>query len=156
MHDLTTGPETTAGQGMSREGLLKRLLGIGVLGWLGATLYLIAKYLVPPPVGEANVTSMRVDRLDETWALPFKIIQFGRKPVIIFKDQHADIHALSATCTHLACIGCHIEQDDPFYASAELFPTDVHAKQDWAVKRTTEVILKPETTMRPRTPQRVL
>lgn len=104
MHDLTTDPEPTAKQGMSREGLLRRLLGIGVLGWLGAMLYPITKYLVPPPVGEANVTSMKVGSLDETWEQPFKIIQFGRKPVIVFKDQQEDIRALAATCTHLACI----------------------------------------------------
>ncbi len=104
MHDLTTNPEPTANQGMSREGLLRRLLGIGVLGWLGAMLYPITKYLVPPPVGEANVTSMKVGSLDETWEQPFKIIQFGRKPVIVFKDRLKEIHALSATCTHLACI----------------------------------------------------
>lgn len=27
-----------------------------------------------------------------------------------------------------SCIGCHIEQDDPYYTPAELFPTDVHAQ----------------------------
>ncbi len=89
---------------LTRESVLRRLLGVGFLGWLGAILYPIAKYLVPPPVGEANVTSMKVGSLTDAWEQPFKIIQFGRKPVIVFKDRLEEIHALSATCTHLACI----------------------------------------------------
>ncbi len=89
---------------LSRRSLLKRLLGVGVLGWLGTIFYPIAKYLVPPPVGEPTVTSMKIGPTDEEWAEPFKIIQFGRKPVIVLKDQQGNYRALSALCTHLACI----------------------------------------------------
>ena len=89
---------------LSRRALLKRLLGVGIPGWLGTILYPVAKYLVPPPVGEANVTSMKIGPADEEWPEPFKIIQFGRKPVIVLKDHQGNYRALSALCTHLACI----------------------------------------------------
>ncbi len=100
--DDPTGPASKAN--LSRRALLKRLLGVGILGWLGTILYPVAKYLVPPPVGEANVTSMKIGPADEEWPEPFKIIQFGRKPVIVLKDHQGNYRALSALCTHLACI----------------------------------------------------
>lgn len=98
---------------LSRRSLLRRLLGVGVLGWLGTIFYPIAKYLVPPPVGESTVTSMKIGPTDEEWAESFKIIQFGRKPVIVLKDQQGNYRALSALCTHLACI-VQYQQEDNF------------------------------------------
>jgi Rieske Fe-S protein len=100
-NDLT---DLTSEANLSRRSLLRRLLGVGVVGWLGTIFYPIAKYLVPPPVGESTVTSMKIGPADEEWPEPFKIIQFGRKPVIVLKDQQGNYRALSALCTHLACI----------------------------------------------------
>jgi Rieske Fe-S protein len=74
------------------------------VGWLGAIFYPIAKYLTPPPVGEVKVTSMIAGTVDDVWEKPFRIIQFGRKPLIFFKDQQDAYRALTATCSHLACI----------------------------------------------------
>ncbi len=97
---------------LSRRSLLKRLLGVGVLGWLGTIFYPVAKYLVPPPLGESTVTSMKIGSTEEEWSEPFKIIQFGRKPVIVLKDQQGNYRALSALCTHLACIVQYRREDN--------------------------------------------
>ncbi|MFC1747033.1 ubiquinol-cytochrome c reductase iron-sulfur subunit [Candidatus Neomarinimicrobiota bacterium] len=97
----------------TRQSVLKKLLGAGFAGWLGAVLYPVVKYLVPPPVGEANITSLKVGTTDEAWDTPFRIVQFGRKPVIFFKDPQGRFRALAATCTHLSCI-VQFEQADNF------------------------------------------
>ncbi len=102
--DTAQAPDNANEDKLSRRTLLARLLGIGTIGWLGAITYPIAKYLTPPPVGEVKVTSMIVGMLDDVWEKPFRIIQFGRKPLIFLKNPQGTYRALSATCTHLACI----------------------------------------------------
>ena len=89
---------------ISRLSLLKRLISVGVIGWLGSILYPVARYLIPPPAGEARVSSMKVGTVDDQWEKPFRIIRFGRTPVMLFKDRQGTFRALAATCTHLACI----------------------------------------------------
>ncbi|MFC1481254.1 ubiquinol-cytochrome c reductase iron-sulfur subunit [Candidatus Neomarinimicrobiota bacterium] len=104
MTETAQAPGNTDEEKLSRRSLLTRMLGVGLVGWLGAILYPIAKYLTPPPVGEAKITEMIAGMVDDTWEKPFRIIQFGRKPLIFFKDPQGVYRAMAATCTHLACI----------------------------------------------------
>lgn len=87
----------------TRRGFLNIILGTGVLAWIGAVFYPIAKYLVPPRVSDTNVNNMEAGTLAEFPALSSKIIRFGRKPVIVVRQRNGDFHALAATCTHMDC-----------------------------------------------------
>ena len=94
-----------------RRTTLKRLLGLGVISWLGSILYPIWRFLTPPPMREANVASLKVSNIADALENSFKIFQFGRKPGILIKDKRGEFRSLSATCTHLSCI-VQYEADD--------------------------------------------
>lgn len=104
--------DQTSEANLTRRTLLRRLLGVGVVGWLGTIFYPVAKFLIPPPVGEATVTTMKIGAVGEEWEKPFKIIRFGRKPVLVLKDRQDNYRALSALCTHLACIVQYRAEDN--------------------------------------------
>ncbi len=89
---------------VSRRNFLNYILGGSLFGWLGAVLYPIASYLRPPKIAEANVNSVKVGPVDNIAPNTGQIIKFGRKPVILIRDDQGEFHAFSATCTHLDCI----------------------------------------------------
>ena len=65
--DSKFDPESKDSNGKNdRRTLLKRLLGIGVVSWLGMILYPVWRFLTPPPLGEANVASLKVANIAET------------------------------------------------------------------------------------------
>ncbi len=111
MSEQETPTEQTAPEHMTRQHMLKNLLGLGGVGWLVSITYPIFKYLVPPPLGAANVSSLKIGTVDDIWDKPFRIVQFGRTPVIVVKEPNNDIRALEATCSHLSCI-VQYEADD--------------------------------------------
>lgn len=111
MSEQETPPEQTAPEHMTRQHMLKNLLGLGGIGWLLSITYPVFKYLVPPPLGAANVSSLKIGTVDDIWDKPFRIVQFGRTPVIVVKEPNNDIRALEATCSHLSCI-VQYEADD--------------------------------------------
>ncbi len=87
----------------TRRKFLDIILGAGFFAWIGAVLYPIGKYLVPPKVAEMSVNSVEAGGISEFPPSSSKIVRFGRRPVIVFRQQNGDFHALSATCTHLDC-----------------------------------------------------
>lgn len=113
---------------ISRRRALQGLLGVGILGWLGSILYPIARYLIPPPTGEAKVSSMKAGLITDTWEKPFKIIQLGREPVILFRDQQGNYRALEATCTHLSCIVQYREEDNIVWCACHNGKFDLSGK----------------------------
>lgn len=91
----------------SRRRFLNWLLGGGAVAMLGAVLYPVMKYIVPPKSGEANVSQVKLpftlkELHDEEKR--FKIFKFGRDTGIIFVTPEGDVRALAATCTHLDCL----------------------------------------------------
>ncbi|RMF61694.1 MAG: plastoquinol--plastocyanin reductase [Calditrichaeota bacterium] len=90
--------------GVSRRNFLNVLLGGSLMGWLASVLYPILSYLRPPKIPEANVNSVKVGPVDDIAPNSAKIVKFGRKPVILIRDDGGEFHAFSATCTHLDCI----------------------------------------------------
>ncbi len=112
MNESTKNANLPGGKSITRRQLINGFLGAGILGWLGTIFYPIVRYLIPPEVGEANISSLKVGTIDDTWEQPFKIIQFGRTPVILLKDRQGTYRALAATCTHLACIVQYREEDN--------------------------------------------
>lgn len=87
-----------------RRSLLKWLLGLGVFGWLGSVLYPVARFLVPPSIPEANISSLRVGVRDDFPVGTGTIFQFGRKPGILIRLGEDEFKAFTATCTHLSCV----------------------------------------------------
>jgi cytochrome b6-f complex iron-sulfur subunit len=128
MREEGTMPLSASNSRFPRRDLLKWLLGLGALGWLGSVFYPVIRYLVPPAAGEAKVTSMKIGNLDETWEEPFKIIQMGRTPIIVLKDQQDQIHALNATCTHLSCIVQYRPDDNIIWCACHNGKFDLSGK----------------------------
>jgi Rieske Fe-S protein len=89
---------------MTRREFTKLLLAGGVIGWLGSVVYPIISYLRPPKVPEANVQSVKAGSAAAFAVNTAQIVKFGRKPVILVREQTGEFRALSATCTHLECI----------------------------------------------------
>ncbi|UCH10778.1 MAG: Rieske 2Fe-2S domain-containing protein [Fidelibacterota bacterium] len=128
MSTITTTPEQPTGDKLSRRRALRNLLGIGIVGWLGSVLYPVVRYLVPPPLGEAKVSSLKVGAVSDVWEQPFRIIQFGRSPVILFKDRQGTYRALEASCTHLACIVQYKEDDNIVWCACHNGKFDLSGK----------------------------
>ena len=90
-------------QGVSRRRFLDYLLGTGLLLWLASVLYPVARFLIPPKLAAADVTSVEAAKVDELAPNSFKIFRFGRKPAILVRQADGSYRALSARCTHLDC-----------------------------------------------------
>lgn len=88
---------------MKRRGFVDILLGIGAIGWIGSILYPLMSYLNPPEIAEANVNSVKVGKINDMPKNSSQIVKFGRKPVILIREENGNFVALSATCTHLDC-----------------------------------------------------
>lgn len=89
---------------VKRRKFLNFIIGGSFAAWLGSVLYPIISYLKPPPVPEANVSSIKAGRDEDIEPDSGKILQFGRKPVILIKTKDGQYKAFAATCTHLDCI----------------------------------------------------
>ncbi len=89
---------------ISRRQFTSYLLGGGLLAWLGSVLYPLVSYLKPPKVPEANVQAVKAGLASEFSMNSGHIIKFGRKPVILIREESGDFAAFAATCTHLDCI----------------------------------------------------
>lgn len=92
-----TGPKE------NRRDFLMYFLGGGLVAWLGAVLYPIVAYLIPPKQGEVVVTSVKAGKLGEIEKESGTIVRFGNKPVILIRNSSGECVAFSATCTHLDC-----------------------------------------------------
>lgn len=90
--------------GVSRRKFINTLFGVGSIGSIFAFLYPVLSYLVPPKVAAVNVNSVKEGKASLFPLNSYKIIKFGRIPVILIKDKDDKFHALTATCTHLQCI----------------------------------------------------
>jgi cytochrome b6-f complex iron-sulfur subunit len=128
MNHKTPTEKQTDKEPISRRKLLHGLLGAGILGWLGSILYPVTRYLVPPPAGEAKVSSIKAGLITDTWEKPFKIVQLGREPVILLKDRQGNYRALEATCTHLSCIVQYREEDNIVWCACHNGKFDLSGK----------------------------
>ena len=88
----------------SRRKFLDYLLGSSAVATVGAILYPIFKFMVPPDVVEAQQNSVSVGKNAEIPANSGKIFKFGSKPGIIIRTETGQLKAFSASCTHLDCI----------------------------------------------------
>jgi len=88
----------------SRRKALNWLLGGGVVAWLGAILYPVVRYLQPPEMPEAVVSSVKAGTVDEVPVDSGKIFKFGNQPGILIHTPDDQWRAFNAVCTHLGCI----------------------------------------------------
>ena len=88
----------------TRRSFLNLLLGTGLLGWIGSIVYPVVSFLIPPKIAEAKVSSMKAGFAMDFPSNSFKILKFGRKPVILIKTAKGGFIAFAATCTHLDCV----------------------------------------------------
>jgi cytochrome b6-f complex iron-sulfur subunit len=86
-----------------RRGFLNYLLGTGTVATLGAILYPIIRFMVPPKVVESSASSVVAAKLAEMKPNQGKIFKFGSKPGLLVQTPEGEYRAFSATCTHLDC-----------------------------------------------------
>ena len=88
----------------ARRTFLNYLLGTSIVATMGAILYPIFRFMIPPEIVEAQSNSVLAGKVNDIAANSGKIFKFGSKPGIIIKTASGDIKAFSASCTHLDCI----------------------------------------------------
>lgn len=94
----------------SRRSFLGLFLGGGAFATLGSILYPVARYIMPPAVGEAKLSQLKLTfgRTDiEADPKKAKYFKYGRELGIIFMTDAGELKALAATCTHLDCTVQH-------------------------------------------------
>lgn len=87
----------------SRRTLLKLFLGGSAAASLGAFVYPILRYLVPPPQIDTGADSVVAAKTDELKPNSSKIFPFGSRPALLIRTADGSYRAMSATCTHLGC-----------------------------------------------------
>lgn len=88
----------------SRRKALNWLVGGGVVAWLASVFYPVFRYLQPPEIPEAVVSSVKAGTVDEIPVDSGKIFKFGNQPGILIHTPDDHWRAFSAVCTHLGCI----------------------------------------------------
>jgi Rieske Fe-S protein len=95
--------EQEAKPGITRRSFLDRLLGIGVVAWLGSVFFPVVEYFKTPLQGEAEVTSVVAANIKNLKPNSGIVFKFGREPAILISGPDGKLHALSGVCTHLEC-----------------------------------------------------
>lgn len=98
MQEITEYPEKS-----SRRDFLNYVLSLGFLGWIGAVLYPLYSYLIPPKSPDVDVSNVSIGKASEMENNSSKMFKIGNKPGILIKTREGDLKAFSATCTHLDC-----------------------------------------------------
>ena len=89
----------------TRRKFLNWLLSTSLVGFIASVLYPVLRYLIPPAAGEAASASVTLPfKPDEVAANTGRIFKFGNRPGLLVRTAENELHAYSATCTHLGCI----------------------------------------------------
>lgn len=86
-----------------RRTFLDALLTVGFVSTAAAIAYPVARFLVPPEIGEpatSSVVAIKASALKRNSGVIFK---FASKPGIVVRTADGDVRAFSAVCTHLDC-----------------------------------------------------
>ncbi len=88
----------------SRRAFVNWLLGTSAGAFVVATLYPVARYLVPPPAGESSAASVTLPiKPGDVKPNTGQIVKFGSKPALLVRTAAGELRAFSAVCTHLNC-----------------------------------------------------
>lgn len=86
-----------------RRNFISKLIGGGALMVGGASLYPVAKFLIPPRQTEAVQRSVNFGKEENFPNASGSIFRFGNKPGILVRTEKGEFRAFSAVCTHLSC-----------------------------------------------------
>ncbi len=101
MPDPVLSPEFAPAPG--RRSVLNWLLGTWSVGVLGAIVFPVLRFLVPPDVPEAPTASVKGGPASTLAPNSARIVPFGSTPALVVRTASGDLKAFNATCTHLAC-----------------------------------------------------
>ena len=87
----------------SRRDFLNYVLTVGFFGWIGAILYPLYSYLIPPKSPDVDVSNISIGKASEIESNSSKMFKIGNKPGILIKTSEGELKAFAATCTHLDC-----------------------------------------------------
>jgi cytochrome b6-f complex iron-sulfur subunit len=94
---------SVGGAGFDRRRFLDVLLTVGFVSTAAAMAYPVSQYLIPPPSGEPETTSVVAAKADALAPNSGIIFKFGTRPGIVIRTPDGDLRAFSAICTHLGC-----------------------------------------------------
>jgi cytochrome b6-f complex iron-sulfur subunit len=96
--------EAAWGHEPTRRTFVNWFLGTSAAAFLLAVLYPVARYLVPPAVGESTAASVTLAvKPDEVKPNSGQLFKFGSRPAILIRTPAGELRAFSAVCTHLNC-----------------------------------------------------
>lgn len=87
----------------TRREFLSSVLKIGFVSWIGAIIYPVFNYIIPPKKEESKVSQIEACKVNDMEKDSGKIVKFGNKPVLLIRKKDGEYIALSAVCTHLDC-----------------------------------------------------
>jgi len=97
-------PERVLDDGATRRGFLNWMLGTSVGAFLVSVLYPVARYLIPPTVGESTAATVTLAiKPGDVKPNTGQIFKFGSRPAILVRTPAGELKAFSAVCTHLNC-----------------------------------------------------
>lgn len=87
----------------ARRSVLNCLLGAGTMATLGAILYPVIRFMIPPRVVESPESSVVAARVAELKPNQGRTFRFGTRPGLLIQTSSGEYRAFSAICTHLDC-----------------------------------------------------
>jgi Rieske Fe-S protein len=97
-------PDRSLDGDVTRRGFVNWMLGTTVGAFLVSVFYPVARYLIPPTVGESTAATVTLAiRPGDVKPNTGQIFKFGSRPAILVRTPAGDLKAFSAVCTHLNC-----------------------------------------------------
>lgn len=88
----------------SRRDLLDKMLAAGAVVWVAGTVVPAGVYLWPASSRGPGSEFVSAGTVSDFPVGTERMIQMAGKPVLIIRTKEDEFHAMSAICTHLACI----------------------------------------------------
>ncbi len=86
-----------------RRRFLNFILGSGTFALLGAVLYPVLRFILPPETSEAATSSVTAGQVGDLKPGAGKIFRFGNQPGLLVMTAGGQYKAFSAVCPHLQC-----------------------------------------------------
>jgi Rieske Fe-S protein len=98
-HPNPTAPSSRS----NRRSVLTWLLGTWGAGVVGAAVYPVLRFLVPPEIAEAPTLTATGGKASDLAPNSGRVVPFGSEPAIVVRLASGELRAFSAICTHLSC-----------------------------------------------------
>jgi Rieske Fe-S protein len=112
----------------SRRDFLNFILTAGFMGWLGAVLYPLYSYLIPPESPDVDVKNLVIGKASEMENNSSRMFKIGNKPGILIKTNEGELKALGATCTHLDCTVQYSKDENLIWCACHNGKYDLNGK----------------------------